>query len=420
MLEKTETLLPSRFSEKKLCVICIGQEKDSLKELDRLLGTLNIASVKTIILSKNFRIRPATYIGKGKLEEAKNALKEENAGAVIINKELAPNQLRNIEKELKCPILDRPGVIIEIFSSHAKTKEAKTQVELARLQYLLPRLAHFWTHFERQRGGIGLKGVGEKQIEIDRRLVKNRISILRKRLETISDERSLRRGGRNSVLKVAFVGYTNAGKSTLLNAITQSNVLVEDKLFATLDSSVRMLDPHSHPPLVAIDTVGFIRNLPPTLIASFRSTLEELSDADLLIHVVDASSHQIKDELETTNEILKELDLLEKPRITIFNKMDLVENHNLGFIKIHAGGELKISALNQSDIKLVRKKIFDHFKNKLEIWELVLPYAETKLQSQLSNLGQIETERFLKKGTFYRVRIDKTWAKRLNLSRFKT
>jgi GTP-binding protein HflX len=323
--------------------------------------------------------------------------------------------------------LDRPGVIIEIFSRHARTKESKTQVELAKLQYLLPRLAHFWTHFERQRGGIGQKGMGEKQIEVDRRLVKKRMSVLRQRLLDIEKERGVQRAGRQDVLKVALVGYTNAGKSTLLNALTQSRVLAEDKLFATLDASVRSIDPDCHPPVVAIDTVGFISRLPPTLVASFRSTLEELHEADLLLHVVDGSSPQAKEQMQVTEKILEDLGVGMTPRLAVLNKADRLESaggRNLARVIGRSEGAagsipILVSALNLEDVKRLREKILEHFRQKLELWEVVIPYSESRLDAQLHAHGSIEKQTHIEKGTFYRLRILGGWAKKLNLSRYR-
>jgi GTP-binding protein HflX len=367
------------------------------------------------------RINPATYIGKGKIDEIKAVLETGKFHAVIVDVELSPNQLRNLEKELGKAILDRPGVIIEIFSRHARTKESKTQVALARLQYLLPRLSHFWNHFERQRGGSpGSRGMGEKQIEVDRRLVKDRISVLRERLAGIERERNVQRAGRKDVLKVALVGYTNAGKSTLLNALTHSNVRAEDKLFATLDASVRTLDPHSHPPIVAIDTVGFISQLPPALVASFRSTLEELRQADLLVHVVDASHPKAREQLEVTEKVLEELGVHEKPRMTVLNKSDQVEEGPFrNRIKLIAPGAMVVSALNPDDVIRLRDAILENFRKTMEVWEIMIPYSESKLEAQLHAHGSVEVHRHLEKGTFYRLRMEDSWAKKLGLEKYK-
>lgn len=420
MLENTESLLPIFTTQKRPSVICVGFEPNSLDELCQLLMTLDVNPVARILSSAK-RIHPATYIGKGKIDEVKRVIEETQAQAVILDTELSPNQLRNLEKEMNLLIIDRPGIIIEIFSRHARTKESKTQVELARLQYLLPRLTHFWTHFERQRGGsTGSRGMGEKQIEVDRRLVKKRITILRERLFSIEKERNVQRAGRKDLLKVALVGYTNAGKSTLLNALTQSQVRAENKLFATLDASVRTLDPHCHPPIVAIDTVGFISHLPPSLVASFRSTLEELSESNLLVHVVDASHPQAREQLAVTEKVLEELNLSDKPRITVLNKLDQISDRSgRNRVRLISPGALAISALDVEDVKRLRQAILDYFHQRLELWEVVIPYHESKLESKLHDFGSIEVQRHLEKGTFYRIRIEKSIAKKLELERFR-
>jgi GTP-binding protein HflX len=217
------------------------------------------------------------------------------------------------------------------------------------------------------------------------------------------------------------VGYTNAGKSTLLNALTQSAVLAENKLFATLDASVRSLDPNSHPPIVAIDTVGFISNLPPSLVASFRSTLEELHQADLLLHVVDASSAEAREQYEVTEKVLEELKLREKPRITVLNKADLAQDRSArNWARLVAPGALTISALNQEDVRRLRDEILEHFRKRLELWEIVIPYAQSRLEAQIHAVGSIERSRHLEKGTFYRVRIDAGWARKLELAKYRT
>lgn len=423
MLENTESLLEVLGNHKrkeKARVLCIGFEEESLNELDRLLTTLGTEPVGRV-MSQLRQINPATYIGKGKIQEAVLEKERLKAEAVAVDVELSPNQLRNLEKELKVPILDRPGVIIEIFSAHARTREAKTQVALARFQYLLPRLAHFWTHFERQRGGTtGLRGMGEKQIEVDRRLVKRQMGILRKRLSEIEQERKVQRAGRQDILKVAIVGYTNAGKSTLLNALTHSQVRAEDKLFATLDASVRALDPNSHPPIVAIDTVGFINKLPHSLIASFRSTLEELKEANLLVHVVDASSTQAKEQLHTTEKVLEELGVGDKPRMVILNKADcLTDGLSKNSARLISPGAMLVSALDPKDATRVRDAILDHFHKKLALWEVLIPYDASKLEAQIHAHGVVEVSRHLEKGTFYRVRMEEGWAKKLALSKYR-
>jgi GTP-binding protein HflX len=422
MLETTETLLPGLRADSatKLKVICVGVEREGLEELERLLTTLGVKTVDKIEVSTR-KINPATFIGQGKVASVKELVAQHEADAVILDVELSPNQLRNLEKEIGKPILDRPGVIIEIFSQHARTKESKTQVALARLQYILPRLTHFWSHFERQRGGMpGSRGMGEKQIEVDRRLVKDRITILKSRLLAIERERKVQRASRKDVLKVALVGYTNAGKSTLLNSLTDSHVLAEDKLFATLDASVRTLDPNCHPPIVAIDTVGFIDRLPPSLVASFRSTLEELEQADLLVHVVDASAQQAREQLEITEQVLKDLKVDQTPRITVLNKCDRLKTPaDRNRVKVISPGSISISALSADDVKRLRDTILSHFHKKLQLWEVLVPYNESKMEALIHQHGSVEVHRHMEKGTFFRLRIEEGWAKKLGLAKYK-
>ncbi|MEK6706684.1 MAG: GTPase HflX [Bdellovibrionota bacterium] len=423
MFDNIESLLPQNDlvnGSGKLKVISIGDNEQSLDELNSLLETLGVVSIGRVFAVLR-KINPATYIGKGKLTELSEMAVRLGAGAVVVDAELSPKQLANLEKSVGKPALDRPGVIIEIFSRHARTREAKNQVALARLQYLMPRLAHFWTHFERQDGGsTGSRGMGEKQIEVDRRLIKRQIHILNGRLKNIECERKIQRTNRKGILKVALVGYTNAGKSTLLNALTNSNVNAEDKLFATLDASVRALDPHSHPPVVAIDTVGFISRLPPSLIASFRSTLEELVESDLLVHVVDVSSPYAKQQFETTETILKDLNVGAKPRMVVLNKADLLTGANTrNWSKLICPGAMAISALDKADVSKLRETILSHFRCKMESWEILLPYSESKIESQLFVYGNVEVNRHMDKGTFYRVRIEERWARKLGLEKFK-
>jgi GTP-binding protein HflX len=275
--------------------------------------------------------------------------------------------------------------------------------------------------------------MGEKQIEVDRRLVKKRMQVLKDRLKEIEKERQIQRSKRKEVLKVALVGYTNAGKSTLLNALTNSKVLAEDKLFATLDSSVRMLSPDTHPPVVAVDTVGFVSRLPPELVASFRSTLEELHEADLLVHVVDGSSPTAREELEVTVQVMRDLDVESKPRITVLNKMDLLRADTQGaagvlaqslarrnLARIVAPGSFSISALNPDEVSRLREVVLEHFKSKLETYEVVIPYSESKLEALIHRHGSVDQLRHIDKGTFMRVRMDGSWAKKLGIEKFST
>ena len=260
-------------------------------------------------------------MGSGKLDEIKEYIKAEEIDMVVFDDELSPSQLRNIEKYFEIKVLDRSNLILDIFAKHAKTAQAKTQVELAQLQYLLPRLTRMWTHLERQRGGIGMRGPGESQIESDRRMILNKISLFKERLKQIDKQNETQRKNRGDMIRVALVGYTNVGKSTIMNMISKSDVLIENKLFATLDTTVRKVVIDNLPFLLS-DTVGFIRKLPHHLVECFKSTLDEVREADVLIHVVDISHPYFEDHIRAVNETLKDIGAVDKPTITVFNKID--------------------------------------------------------------------------------------------------
>jgi GTP-binding protein HflX len=264
---------------------------------------------------------PATFVGSGKLIEIKTYIIANEIKLVVFDDELSPSQIRNIENELKCRIIDRSNLILSIFALHARTSYAKTQVELAQYQYLLPRLSGMWTHLEKQRGGIGLRGPGEKEIETDRRVIKDRISLLKEKLKEIDKQKITQRKNRSGMVRVALVGYTNAGKSSIMNLLSKSDVYAENKLFATLDTTIRKVV-IGNLPLLLTDTVGFIRKLPHALIESFKSTLDEVYHADLLIHVVDISHHEFEEQMEVVKNTLQEIKAAEKPMITVFNKTD--------------------------------------------------------------------------------------------------
>ena len=293
---------------------------EHLDELEFLAETAG-AMAQTKFLQKLPYPNPRTYVGSGKLEEIKQYMKAMDIDMVIFDDELSPSQLRNIERELECKVLDRTILILDIFASRARTFHAKTQVELAQLQYMLPRLTRMWTHLERQKGGIGLRGPGESQIETDRRIIQMRISLMKERLKDIDKQMSIQRGNRGQLVRVALVGYTNVGKSTLMNLLSKSEVFAENKLFATLDTTVRKVVIDNMPMLLT-DTVGFIRKLPQQLMESFKSTLDEVREADLLIHVLDISHPNFEDQFNVVNETLNEIDKTEKPTIVVFNKID--------------------------------------------------------------------------------------------------
>lgn len=264
---------------------------------------------------------PKTFVGTGKLEEINQYIKENNIDLCIFDDELSPSQLRNIERVLEIKVLDRNNLILDIFASRARTSHAKTQVELAQLQYLLPRLTRMWTHLERQKGGIGMRGPGETQIETDRRIIQQKISLLKTRLTEIDKQMAVQRSNRGQLVRVALVGYTNVGKSTLMNLLSKSEVFAENKLFATLDTTVRKVVIENLPFLLT-DTVGFIRKLPHQLVESFKSTLDEVREADILVHVLDISHPNFEDHYNVVNETLNEIDKSEKPAIVVFNKID--------------------------------------------------------------------------------------------------
>lgn len=267
---------------------------------------------------------PRSFVGTGKLAEINGYIKENNIDLVVFDDELSPSQLRNIERELGCKILDRNNLILDIFASRARTAHAKTQVELAQYEYLLPRLTRLWTHLERQQGGIGMRGPGEREIETDRRIVRDRISLLKKKLEEIDRQMATQRKNRTGLIRVALVGYTNVGKSTIMNLLSKSDVFAEDKLFATLDTTVRKVVIENLPFLIS-DTVGFIRKLPHALIESFKSTLDEVREADLLIHVVDISHPDFEEQINVVNQTLADIHADNKPTMLLFNKIDAYE-----------------------------------------------------------------------------------------------
>ncbi len=297
-----------------------NKAREYLDELAFLAETAGAVPEKKFLQRLDFA-NPKTFVGPGKLTEIKNYLDESGAGLVIFDDELSPKQLRNIDGALKVKIIDRTNLILDIFAKRAQTAHAKTQVELAQYQYMLPRLTRLWTHLERQRGGIGMRGPGETQIETDRRIILNRIALLKTKLKDIDRQMATQRENRGKMVRVALVGYTNVGKSTLMNLLSKSEVFAENKLFATLDTTVRKVIIGNLPFLLS-DTVGFIRKLPHHLVESFKSTLDEVREADLLLHVADISHPNFEEQLEVVAQTLKEIDPVEKPVILLFNKID--------------------------------------------------------------------------------------------------
>lgn len=312
--------------EKTVIVGIITQNQDEeklteyLDELEFLTFTAGGEVIKRFS-QKLDKPNPKTFLGTGKIEEINNFIKENDVSTVIFDDELTPAQQKNITRVLECKVLDRTNLILDIFAQRAETSYARTQVELAQCQYLLPRLSGMWTHLERQRGGIGMRGPGETEIETDRRIVRDRIALLKEKIRTIDRQMSVQRSNRGAMVRVALVGYTNVGKSTLMNVISKSDVFVENKLFATLDTTVRKVVIKNLPFLLS-DTVGFIRKLPTQLVESFKSTLDEVREADLLLHVVDISHPDFEDHITSVNQILQDIKSADKPTIMVFNKID--------------------------------------------------------------------------------------------------
>jgi len=368
----------------------VAEVEENLEELALLAKTAG-ANVVGEIIQKRSKIHASLYVGKGKTEEivAKVAMLKVNL--VIFDDELSPAQTKNLQKAIeKVRIIDRSSLILDIFVRHAKSKESKTQVELAQLQYLLPRLTGAWTHLERQRGATSTRGgMGETQIEVDRRIVRNKISALKVELDKIEKQRNTRRKNRDEMFKVALVGYTNAGKSSLMNLLSDADVLVEDKLFATLDTTVRKINVLEHEILLS-DTVGFIHKLPHHLVASFKSTLQEVRHADLILKVIDLSSPQYERHLETVNEVLMDLGVAENETLTVFNKIDVVTDPQiLNSAQRDYENSVPISVVQQINIGQLEKAIADIRRNDYVIETLRLDHSEQKFLAYLHRSAEI-------------------------------
>jgi len=352
--------------------------KEYLDELEFLTFTAGGEVLKRFVQRIDVP-NPKTYIGTGKILEVAEFVKEHEIGAVIFDDELSPAQQKNIERELKCKIVDRTSLILDIFAQRAQTSYARTQVELAQYQYLLPRLAGLWTHLERQKGGIGMRGPGETEIETDRRIVRDRITLLKKQLQKIDRQMETQRGNRGALVRVALVGYTNVGKSTLMNVVSKSEVFAENKLFATLDTTVRKVV-IGNLPFLMTDTVGFIRKLPTQLVESFKGTLDEVREADLLLHIVDISHSDFEDQIAAVNAIMADIKAADKPTIMVFNKIDQYKPERLDeddlvtdrtskhftmeewertWMQKMDGNALFISALNKENLDQFRQKVYD-------------------------------------------------------------
>lgn len=391
----------------------------SLIELRELMRTLGVEAGSEHFQNRN-KLDPATMLGKGKLEEISVAAKAEGSEYLVFDFELTASQMRNIKKITGLEVIDRCMVILEIFAQHARTNEAKIQIEISRLQYMLPRLQSLWTHFSKQKGGIGLKGEGEQQLELDRRIIRAKIDKYKSQLVDIEKSREQQRKKRqNQAVTAALIGYTNAGKSSLMNKLCKVDVLSEDKLFATLDSTFRTLNPDTKPPMLLIDTVGFIQNLPNTLVQGFKTTLESALEADLLIIVCDISDPNYKKHLQVTQEIINELNIEEKEQIVVFNKRDKLDNPFLPKIAMrNLKASFLISTQDDEDITNLREYVINYFLDKQDHFDLFIPYQEGDAHSKLlANTNVIKTVNH-ELGIFYRIKVPDFIFNKLGLKKF--
>ena len=387
--------IPQKVVERALLVAIIKGNVDSeivkehLDELEELASTAGAETIRKIVQARH-STDPAFYIGKGKAEELVNVVEDENIDIVIFDDDLTPTQVRNLERTFNRKIIDRSGLILDIFASRAKTKEAKTQVELAQLQYLLPRLTRAWTHLSKQYGGIGTKGPGETQIETDRRIIRTKISQLKQNLKKIESQRNTQTQGRKDFIRVCLAGYTNAGKSTLFNRLTESGVLAEDKLFATLDSTTRALNLNKKNKILLSDTVGFIRKLPAHLVASFKSTLNEVRDADVILHVVDISHPYFEDHIKVVEDTLKDIISDKKTIFRIFNKTDLLnDRQKISYVINTFENSLIISAEKGINISTLIETLTKLNENTFVEENIDLNLEDSKTAAKIHTLAEV-------------------------------
>ncbi|MFZ9977956.1 MAG: GTPase HflX [Candidatus Kapaibacteriota bacterium] len=389
-------LLPTDTPIERAIVVSVvkkgGDRIQAMDYLDELAFLAETAGAEVIAKVYQERVRPdrATMIGKGKVAEIKEMIEQDDIQSVIFDDDLTPMQVRNLEKEWSVKVLDRSGVILDIFASRARSMEAKTQVELAQLQYLMPRLTRMWTHLSKQFGGIGTKGPGETQIETDRRLIRDRITKLKEKLRDIDMQRKQQRKGRDHMPRFALVGYTNAGKSTLMNMMTGADTYVEDKLFATLDTTVRQCTLPNGQLMLLSDTVGFIRKLPAHLVASFRSTLAEAAEADALIHLVDCTHPVFKEHIQVVQETLKSLDIEDKTVVLVFNKIDQLEDPSIiRDLQIEFPGSIGISAVKGLNIITLLERLQEIALLQSSILKFHLPYDAMNILPKIYAAGEI-------------------------------
>ena len=380
-----------------------GLPEESEREEFIELATSAGALVTAELFTSRKRPSPRYFIGKGKLEELKTLIRQNGAELVISCAALSPSQERNLERELQCRVLDRAGLILDIFAQRARSFEGKLQVELAQLRHLSTRLVRGWTHLERQKGGIGLRGPGETQLETDRRLIGNRIRQLKERLETVDTRRSMNRRNRvkAEIPTVALVGYTNAGKSTLFNALTDAGVYVKDQLFATLDPTVRRLDLPEGEHVVLADTVGFVRDLPHELVAAFRSTLQEAREADLILHLIDASDPNRWQRVRQVNSVLKQLDADKVPQIRVYNKIDKLDREPRMTNNRHGEGRaVWLSAVTGEGLPMLKEAIASRLRQKTTHRTIHLQPAQGRQRAKLFELGAVVSEEVLEDGSW--------------------
>ena len=363
--------------------------EEHLSELEELALTAGAETVMKLIQDRP-SMDSAYYIGKGKAEELAYLVEQNNIDLVIFDDDLTPVQVRNLEKLVDKKIIDRSGLILDIFASRAKTNEAKTQVELAQLQYMLPRLTRAWTHLSKQYGGIGTKGPGETQIETDRRIIRDRISHLKEKLKKIEKQRETQSQQRKELIRITLVGYTNVGKSTLFNLLTNADVFAENKLFATLDSTTRMLDIGNKEKLLISDTVGFIRKLPPNLVASFKSTLNEVRDADIILHIIDITHPYFEDQISVVEQTLKELDSDKKTMLKIFNKVDVLADKNkISYVKNNYPDSIIISAQRGINISQLAAKLIEITESAYVEEKIDLRLNESKKAARIHAMAEV-------------------------------
>ena len=383
---------------------------EHLQELERLADTAGAHVVGTLTQHLD-RPHPGTYLGKGKIEELKQRVSDENVTIVIFDDELSPAQGKNIEDMIGKRVIDRAELILDIFATRARSREAKLQVELAQLNYMLPRLTRMWTHLEKFRGGIGMRGPGETQLETDRRLIGQRIRVLKERLEEVTRTREVQRQGRRGEFQAALVGYTNAGKSSILRTLSgASEIFVEDRLFATLDPLSREVDLGDSQRVVITDTVGFIRKLPHHLVASFRATLEELTEADLLLHVIDASHPFWEEQREVVDDVIADLGANERPMLYVFNKSDRLtpeEVEGLGARVRHLfPSSVMVSSVQAGGLDALSAALLERVRLHKPLIELRLGHGDGKLLAELHRVGEVVSQRHTDDGLFITARLD--------------